>query len=295
MSGKGKKIYKAINYWVLGGFDGKKGPYSAIEDAAAWGLGLEMTVGDCLAQDITKAECQKIKEAAKKAGVGLRTLATGFYWGCSLGSPDAEERQKAVAFTKAYLKIASWLGAETVLVVPGAVDVAWDPSRPVLPYQQVWDLSSQSLKKLLPLAEDAGVNIALENVWNKFLISPIETKVYIDQFSSGRIGSYFDTGNCMISGYAEHWIEILGSHIKAVHLKNFKREDAGGLLHGFGDDLMKGDLDFAAVGAALNKHAPGVPVTAEMIPFCRLPDLVLPDKALADDTARKLLKIWPTN
>lgn len=284
-------MYKAINYWVLGGFDGNKGPYAAIEDAAKWGLdGVELTVGDCLPADITEAECKKIKAAAAKAKIGLKTLASGFYWGCSLGSPDEAERARAVEFTKKYIQIASWLGVKTILVVPGAVDVAWDPSRPVVPYQQVWDLSVKSLKKVLPMAEKSGVILALENVWNKFLISPIEMKMYVDQFNSKNIGVYFDTGNCMIAGYAEHWIEILGKRIKAVHLKNFKREDGGGVLHGFGDDLMSGDLNFAAVKAALEKYIPKVPVTAEMIPFCRLPDLVLPDAKLAADTAKKLLR-----
>lgn len=283
-------MYKAINYWVLGGFDGKRGPYAAIQDAAKWGLdGVELTVGDCIPVDITEGECKAIKAAAAKAKIGLKTLAAGFYWGCSLGSPDETERNAAIAFTKRYIQIASWLGVKTILVVPGAVDVAWDPSRPVVPYQQVWDLSVNSLKKVLPLAEKAGVTLAIENVWNKFLISPIEMKLYVDQFKSKHIGVYFDTGNCMIAGYAEHWIEILGKRIKAVHLKNFKREDGGGVLHGFGDDLMGGDLNVAAVKAALETHVPKVPVTAEMIPFCRLPNLVLPDLTLAKDTAKKLL------
>jgi L-ribulose-5-phosphate 3-epimerase len=176
--------------------------------------------------------------------------------------------------------------------VPGAVDVAWDPSRPVVPYQQVWDLSVQSLKQVLPLAEDAGINIAIENVWNKFLTMPMEMQVYVDQFGSDRLGVYFDTGNCMIAGYPEHWIELLGPRIKAVHAKNFQREDCGGLLHGFGDDLLSGDLDFAAVKTALERHVPDVPVTAEMIPFCRLPDLVLPDPELAADTAAKLRRVF---
>lgn len=285
-------MYKAINYWVLGGFDGQKGPYAAIADAARWGLdGLEITVGDCISADITEAEARKIAAAAKSAGIGIRTLATGFYWGCSLGAPDAAERGAAIAFTKKYIRIAAWLQAETVLVLPGAVDVAWDPARPVIPYQQVWDCSTASLEALLPIAEQAHVNLALENVWNKFLLSPVEMKMYVDQFGSDRIGVYLDTGNCMLSGYAEHWIEILGQRIKAVHLKNFKRSDGGGVLHGFGDDLLEGDLDFTALKAALKQNIPDVPVTAEMIPFCRLPDLALPDMALAEDTARKLADV----
>ncbi|OGV36803.1 MAG: hypothetical protein A2020_03235 [Lentisphaerae bacterium GWF2_45_14] len=286
-------FYKAINYWVLGGFDGKKDAFSAIKDASEMGLdGLEITVGESVKPDISESECRKIAAAAKDSSIGLRTLATGYYWGASLASENSEERKNAIEFTQKYIRIASWLGAETVLVVPGAVDVAWDPSRPVESYQKVWDISSDSISALLKDAEKEGINIAIENVWNKFLLSPIEMKFYIDSFGSSRIGSYFDMGNALINGYPEHWIEILGSRIKAVHTKNFTRTDAGGTIHGFGDDLEKGDVNFNAVKDALKKHAPGVPVTAEMIPFCRLPDLVLPDMTLAHDTAKKLLKIF---
>lgn len=283
-------MYTAINYWVLGGFDGKKGPDAAISDAAAWGLdGVELTVGDCLPVDITKEECERIRSVADRAGVGLRTLASGFYWGCSLGSPDASEREEARAFTRNYLQIASWIGAESILVVPGAVDVAWDPGRPVVPYQQVWDYASDSLKELLPLAEELGVTIALENVWNKFLLSPVEMKAFVDQFGSGRIGVYFDTGNCLVNGYPEHWIDILGTRIKAIHVKNYLRDNAGGTLAGFGDDLQQGDLNVGAVLEAVKRNGlENLTFTAEMIPFSRLPEMVLPDAVLAEDTSRKL-------
>jgi len=285
--------FKAINYWVLGGFDGKKGPYKAIEDAAAMGMdGLEITVGDCIPVDISESQCREIKSAAAKAGIKLRTLATGFYWGCSLSSPDEAERTRAIEFTGKYLRIASWLGAETILVVPGAVDVAWDPSRPLVSYLQVWNNSVKSLQTVLPEAEKLGITIALENVWNKFLLSPMEMKMYVDQFNSKFIGVYFDTGNCLINGYPQHWIEILGQRIKAVHIKNFSRNDCGGGIHGFGDDLMTGDIDFDAVKAALSKYAKEAPLTAEMIPFSRLPDLILPDMALTRDTSAKLKRLF---
>ena len=286
-------FYKAINYWVLGGFDGKKDAFSAIKDASEMGLdGLEITVGESVNPDISESECKKIAAAAKDSSIGLKTLATGFYWGASLASENDEERKNAIEFTQKYIRIASWLGAETVLVVPGAVDVAWDPSRPIESYKKVWDISSDSISVLLKDAEKEGINIAIENVWNKFLLSPMEMKIYIDSFGSSRIGSYFDMGNVLINGYPEHWIEILGSRIKAVHAKNFKRSDAAGGIHGFGDDLEAGDINFSAVKEALKKYAPGIPVTAEMIPFCRLPDLILPDMELARDTAKKLLKIF---
>ena len=118
-------------------------------------------------------------------------------------------------------------------------------------------------------------------------------KTFVDQFGSSRIGVYFDTGNCLINGYPEDWIEILGKRIKAIHLKNFSRTDSGGVLHGFGDDLMKGDVNWNAVKKALKKINYTGPLTAEMIPFSRLPDLILPDMNLARDTAKKVLQLFP--
>ncbi len=285
-------FYKAINYWVLGGFEGEKSPFQAIDDASRMGLdGVELTFGDCLKEDITEKECSSIAEYADKKGVGLKTLAAGFYWGCSLGSDDPAERKEAVAFTEKYIKAASWLGVDRILVVPGAVDVAWDESRPVIPYQTVWDNSTESIRTVLPFAERFGVTICLENVWNKFLLSPVEFKIYLDQFGSDYIGIYFDVGNAVLNGYPEHWIEILGDRIKAVHFKNFKCDDCGGTLHGFGDDLLSGDVNFAAVLEGLTKISYSGPVTAEMIPFSRLPDLVLPDMELAERTAGTLKEL----
>jgi hexulose-6-phosphate isomerase len=101
-----------------------------------------------------------------------------------------------------------------------------------------------------------------------------------------------DVGNATINGYAEHWIELLKDKIKAVHVKNFKREDAGGVLHGFGDDLEEGDVNFENVKVALRNIGYTGPVTVEMIPFSRLPDMVLPDMELATQTAKKLKKIF---
>jgi hexulose-6-phosphate isomerase len=136
------------------------------------------------------------------------------------------------------------------------------------------------------------VTLALENVWNKFLLGPIEFRTFIDQFASPYIGCYFDVGNVVITGYPQHWIEILGPRIAAVHVKNFQRDDCGGVLHGFGDDLLHGDVDFPAVVTALEHIGYTGPITAEMLPFCRLPNMVLPDLDLARDTAAKMKQVF---
>ncbi len=286
-------FYKAINAWVLAGFGGERTPYDVISDAAEFGLdGAELTVGDCVSIDTTAEECAKIRAFAAEKNIGLRSVATGFFWGCSLGSPAETERLEAIEFAKKYLQIAAWLGAESALLIPGAVDVAWDDSRPVVPYMDCWRQATKSLHELLPLAEQLDVNICLENVWNKFLYSPMEMKQFIEQFASTRLGCYLDVGNCMLNGYPQDWIEVLGNKIKAVHFKNWQAEDSGGGLHGFGDDLLQGEVDFAKVLDALKKIDYHGPVTVEMIPFSRLPDLVMPDLVLAKLTAEKMLAIF---
>lgn len=286
-------FYKAINSWVLAGFGGERTPYDAINDTRAFGLdGVELTVGDCVGIDTTAEECAKIKAFAAEKNVGLRSVATGFFWGCSLGSEDESERLKALDFAKKYLQIAVWLGAESALVVPGAVNVAWDPSRPIVPYTVCWNQATKSMRELITVAEKINVNICLENVWNKFLYSPMEMKQFIDQFGSDKVGCYLDVGNCLLNGYPQDWIEVLGRKVKAVHFKNWKSEDFGGGLHGFGDDLLEGEVEFDKVLAALRKINYTGPITVEMIPFSRLPDLVMPDLALAKVTAAKMLSIF---
>jgi len=282
-------MYKALNYWVFGGFGPNKTPYEFIDFAKAQGLdGVEITLGDCIPVTIDEAECRKIAAYAKEKGVGLRTMATGHYGAESLGADDEAERARAVAFTKKYLQIAAWLGAETILVVPGSTSVAWDPSRPKVAYGRCWEQSAKSIGELLPLAEKLGVNIALENVWMRFLLSPMEWRLFLDQFDSDRVGMYLDVGNCLVYLPAEDYVGLLGKRVKAIHIKNWKGEDCGGGLHGFGDSLKAGDVDFSAVFAALDKIGYAGTFTAEMIPFSRLPDLVLPDQALAEKTSAEL-------
>ena len=284
--------FKAINYWVLGGFEGKKSPFQAIDDAAEMKLdGIELTYGESLKEDITEQECKQIKIYADEKNIKLKTLAAGFYWGCSLGSDDIAERDKAVRFTEKYIEVASWLNIDRILVIPGAVDVAWDESRPITSYKNVWNNATDSLNRVLPTAERHGVILCLENVWNKFLLSPIEFKFFLEQFNSEYIGIYFDVGNVVINGYPEHWIEILKDKIKAIHFKNFARDDCGGTLHGFGDDLYVGDVNYKNVLKELKKINYSGPITAEMIPFSRLPDLILPDMDLAEKTAKTLIEL----
>lgn len=282
-----------INYWTIGGFGGEKAPEQALEEAKEMGFeGVELCFGaGQLSEGITKERCYVIRQAAVRMGMKIESLASGAYWGQSFSSPEAGVRAKAVAFTKEYLRVANWLGAKVVLVIPGAVAVPWEPAQPVVPYAEVWKRATAGVRKCLPDAKKNGVAIGIENVWNWFLGDPVAMRAFIDQFKSSCVGVYFDVANCLINGYPEHWISILGKRIKAVHFKNFARQDCGGVLHGFGDDLAAGDVNWEAVKKELGKIGYKGPVTAEMIPFSRLPDLVLPDMKLARATAQRLAQI----
>ena len=283
----------ALNYWVMGGFDAQTDVCTAIKQAKEYGLdGIEFTFGEIISENITDSELEKIKNCADENNIKLKTLATGFYWGCSFSSNDEADRKRAIEFTKKYLNAASKLGVESILVVPGAVEVPWEENSPKVDYDVVWERSTKALKELVPVAEDLKVNIAIENVWNNFLLSPIEMKMYLDEIGSVYVGAYFDVGNVVRVGVPEHWIKILGKRIKAIHIKNFKREDACGGLHGFGDNILEGDINFDNVKVALEKINYESPITAEMIPFSRLPNLVLPDEPLAKVTAERLIKLF---
>lgn len=283
-----------INYWTLGGFEGKTPIEDAIREVKEMGLdGIELTFGAGeFSPGINRERCKEIKRFADSLGVKIETCATGTYWGLSLASTSNTIRKKAIAFTKEYLQVASWVGAKVCLVIPGAVFVPWEENQPVIPYARVWELATASIKELIPFAKKMGVKIGIENVWNGFLTDPVAMRIFVDQFRSSYVGVYFDVANCIINGFPEHWIEILGKRIVAIHIKNFKRNDCAGGLHGFGDDLLSGDVNFDGVKKALQKIKYKGPLTAEMIPFSRLPDLVLPDTPLARDTAKKMLQIF---
>ena len=283
-----------INYWTIGGFDNAKPVADALREARDMGYeGMELTFGGgVFGPDTDEKTCRGYREEAEKLGMRIASVASGAYWDVQLSSPDPAVRGNAVEFGRKHLRAASFVGAETILVIPGVVAVPWDPSKPVTPYAEVYKCATRSVWKLLPAADKYGVNIGLENVWSWFLPDPVAMKTFIDQFNHHRVGSYFDVANCAINGYPEHWIDILGHRIKAVHFKNYSRnDDCGGGLHGFGEDLLTGDVDWTNVVAALTRANYEGPITAELIPFCRLPDMVLPDVELARANAPRLAKI----
>jgi len=159
------------------------------------------------------------------------------------------------------------------LVVPGAVNVAFEPGSEIVEYDVAYERALSALKELAPVAEELKVSIGVENVWNKFLLSPMEMRDFIDAVGSPYVGSYFDVGNVLFCGYPEHWVKILGSRIKKVHFKDYRRNV--GSLDGF-VDLLAGDVDYKSVKAALDKIGYDNWVTAEMLPpYAQYPETII--------------------
>ena len=204
-----------------------------------------------------------IARVVESLGLEISSVATGLYWKYSPTASDPKVRARALEIARCQLQFASILGADTILYVPGAVNVQWDPESEVIEYETVYRRAQESLKELTDLSERSKVNIGIENVWNKFLLSPLEMRQFIDEARHPMVGSYFDVGNVLISGYPEHWIKILGNRIKKVHVKDFKTEI--GNINGF-TNLLQGNVNWPAVVTSLADVGYDGYLTAEIMP-----------------------------
>ena len=253
---------KSISYWSFSG----KNVFQAMQTAKDAGFdGIELTLdaeGDVTMQT-TAAQLAEIRSAAQELGLALPSVASSLFWAYSFTSDDPDEREQAHQAAVCEIQTAKALGADTVLVVPGSVSVEFVPERPVVAYDVCWERALQEMKRLAPIAEEAGINIGIDNVWNRVLLSPLEMRQFLDEIGSERVGAYFDVGNVVYSGYPEQWIRILGKRIKKVHFKDFRRNPGG--LNSF-VDLLSGDVDWPAVMQAFADIGYDDWVTGEMIP-----------------------------
>lgn len=227
----------------------------------------------------TQEQMAEIKNSARHYGIELYSVASGLYWKYSLTSESPDERAMAKSVVRKQLEIARWLGCDTILVLPGSVE-GLSSGGEVVAYDKAYDRALEALRELAPYAEKQGVAIGVENVWNKFLLSPLEMRDFIDKIGSPAVGSYFDAGNVQAFGYPEHWIQILGSRIKKVHIKDYKMS-AGG-LSGF-VDLLAGDVNFPAVMDALHQAGYDGWITAEIMPYIYYPETILQNTSVAMD------------
>lgn len=253
---------KGINIWSF--------PAGSIKDnltlaknAGFEGVELALNAHGELSMNSTEKELLQIKNTATDLGLELYSLSCGLCWDYRLSDDDEKLREKAKDMIKKQLDTAKILGADTILVIPGAVNVEFSFPEKKVAYDVCYERALNGLNELKSYAESLKVNIALENVWNKFLISPMEMRDFIDKVGNEFVGSYLDVGNTLYMSYPEDWVRILGKRIKKVHFKDY-RIQAGG-LHGF-VDLLAGDVNYPEVIKALNEIGYDGWVSAEMIP-----------------------------
>ena len=199
-------------------------------------------------------EAQKIKDAADLAGLRIHSVMNMAHWAYPLSSPKAADVTASVEGVSASLNQAKLWGADTVLLVPAVV-------RPDTTYEQAWERSQLAIREhVLPIAERLNVTIAIEEVWNKFLLTPRDFVQYIDEFQHPLVRAYFDVGNVVHYGLPEQWIRAIGDRLVKVHLKDYSRAEGFTNL----GDAGQGGVDWPAVSAALREVGYAGTATVEL-------------------------------
>jgi hexulose-6-phosphate isomerase len=204
-------------------------------------LGFEGVELRCPNDDRERAE---VLRARDQTGLSIHGVLNAGNWSQPFSSPDPTVRAKGAETLRAALREASAYGASTVLVIPAVVSEE-------VSYQEAWERSQKSIRTVLPTAEKLDVTIAFENVWNHFLLGPIEFATYIDAFESEHVGAYLDIGNTITNGWPEHWLRVLGDRVVKVDVKDRTRERFNGRGQAARTKLGDGSCDWAAVRAAL--------------------------------------------
>ena len=186
--------------------------------------------------------------ARDRVGISIHGVVDSVHWQYPLSDPDPDVREAGLDGLKTAIEDAHAYGASTVLLVPALVNKQ-------VSYKDAYVRSQSEIRKVLPMASEYKVKIAFENVWNHFLLSPLECVRYVDEFESDFVGWYFDVGNVVAYGWPEQWIQSLGSRILKLDIKEYSRSiaDAEGRWAGFNVPLGKGDCDWPSVNTALSE------------------------------------------
>lgn len=183
---------------------------------------------------------EEVANAKDESGLTVHGVVDSAHWRDTLSAAEPEIRAKGGEALKTAIQMSKAYGGTSVLLVPGVVKEG-------VTYEQCWERSIVEIKKVLPVAEEHGIMILLENVWNNFLTDPKETVRYIDAIGSKLVGAYFDVGNAVKYSPPHEWVPILGKHIKKLDIKDY------GKAKGFGHELLEGDVDWPKVLAELHK------------------------------------------
>jgi hexulose-6-phosphate isomerase len=209
---------KGITIWAFpGGILGRTSVEQAVIKTVESGFdGIELSltkVGDISLRS-KLVDLQRLRDKVRDTGGQLLSLSTLLFHDYSITSHDKEKSKIALEIASKMLEIATLLNIPSVTINPGTV-TAEDA------YDDCYARSTERIGALVRRAEQLGVCLCVENVFNKFLLSPLEVKSYLDGFNSKHVGVCLDIGNTMLVSYPEHWIKILGSYIKKVHITDF--------------------------------------------------------------------------
>ena len=201
----------------------------------------------------------QVLEAKEASGLAVSGVVDSVHWRATLGDPDPAVRAEGRTALETALRDCKLFGGTSVLLVPAVVDQR-------ISYDQAYARSQEEIRRVLPLAAELGVPIAIENVWNNFLLSPLEAARYVDEFESPFVSWHMDVGNVVNYGWPEQWIRILGKRIRNLHVKEFSRgkRDEEGLWKGFAVELGEGDCNWPAVTQALEEIGYAGWATAEV-------------------------------
>ncbi len=207
--------------------------------------GIELTMGPKLTLQTPPGELKNIAAAARDAGVTIVTISvSGPFSNCPLNHPDPAVRAQGVDVIRKSVDISHALGSGTILLVPSRVGSG---AKWLYGYEDTWKRTTEELRKAIPHAAGAKIILTPENVWNKFLLSPLEMRSFVDQFNSPWLQAHFDVGNVMQFGFPQDWIATLGARIQRVHLKDFNVQTNRFV------PLMEGDVSWREVINALAK------------------------------------------
>jgi L-ribulose-5-phosphate 3-epimerase len=249
-------------------------PREAFERARAAGFdGIELGLNPQGRVNLPAPYDEPDRAAELARSVGLELPSVGGPGFVDLFARETDEvLPEIVERTERGCQAARALGADAMLQIPGFVQIAWDPRSPVISYDVAWERAVTIYRALAPVAERAGICLCVENVWNRFLLSPLEMRQFVDTIASPAVRVYFDVGNQLVNGFPEQWIRILGPRIGRIHLKDFRR--AIGNLDGF-VMLLEGDVDWPAVMSAVRDVGYSGYLTAEYGPYRHGPETLL--------------------
>lgn len=256
-------IRKCMELAKSAGFDGIELNMSEAEEGTDNRDNFKLTV------DITDEKLLYIHEMANSIGLEISSLSTNLHWRYPVTSMNETVSKRGKYIVERMIHAAAVLKLDAILVVPGIVDEQ-------VSYKAAYKKSMEAFKELGEIAKSSGIYICLENVWNKFLLSPIEMNGFLDDIGCDFVQAYFDVGNVLQYSYPEYWIEILDSKIKRVHIKDYNTSI--GNISGF-TYLLQGDVNWKKVIAALKSAGYDGYITAELSPYKTAPETIAYDTA----------------